>query len=79
MTVHETTPSPSDLTYEAAKEATSRDLVRMAHAHNLWWQIDPVSGRFYIGCDCDSRRRDPDKIEAHIKTAIRSVRGPAKR
>ena len=70
---------PSDLTYDAAKDATARDLARVARGHNLFWQIDPVSGRFYIGCDCDNRRRDPDKIEGHIKTAIRSVRGPVKR
>ena len=76
MTIHETSPSPSDLTYKAAQEATSRDMARVAHAHGLFWQIDPASGRFYIGCDCDNRRRDPDKIEAHIKAAIRSVRGP---
>ena len=78
MTTNSGPPPPPD-TYQAAQEATSRDLARVAHAHNLFWQIDPASGRFYIGCACDGRRRDPDKIEAHIKTAIRSVRGPVKR
>ena len=58
MTVNAGLPPPD--TYKAAQEATSRDLARMAHAHGLFWQIDP------------------DKIEAHIKTAIRSVRGPRK-
>ena len=77
MAINSGLPRPPD-TYKAAQEATSRDLARMAHAHGLFWQIDPASGRFYIGCDCDNRRRDPDKIEAHIKTAIRSVRGPRK-
>ena len=82
MTTHSgpglpTEPPSPDFTYADALEQARRDFARLAQGHNLWWQID--GDLFYIGCDCDGRRRTPLNIEAHIRTAVRMHRGPIKR